>query len=61
MGEKSNTVRHRNRRTTAEKRLTERSLRSPKQQLAVLDERLGKDIGAKRERERLLALLNKSR
>jgi hypothetical protein len=61
MGEKYNTVRHRNRRTTAEKRLTERSLRSPKQQLAVLDERLGKDIGAKRERERLLALLNKSR
>ncbi len=32
-----------------------RATRSPQEQLALLDERLGTGVGAKRERERLLA------
>lgn len=33
----------------------ERSLRSPQQQLAVLDQHLGAGLGAKKERARLMA------
>lgn len=40
-------------REEAEERKAERNKRSAKQQLAVLDERLGKGVGAKKEREKL--------
>ena len=35
----------------------ERNQRSPRQQLAVLDRRLGADLGAKKERARLQAMI----
>lgn len=43
----------------AEERAKERSKRSHKDQLAVLDSRLGKGIGASKERTRLAALIEK--
>lgn len=39
-------------------RKSERAQRSPQDQLALLDKRLGKDTGAQRERARLQALLD---
>lgn len=42
------------RREDAKKRKEERDRRSPQQQLDLLDQRLGRGIGAKKERERLL-------
>lgn len=47
------TERQENKREIRESNLAERAKRSPKQQLAVLDRRLGKGIGAKRERAKL--------
>lgn len=41
------------RRSAATERAEVRASRSPAQQLAELDRRLGKGVGAKRERERL--------
>lgn len=43
----------------AGERAEARAKRSPKDQLAELDRRLGKDIGAKNERARLSALVTK--
>lgn len=40
-------------------RLTARASRTPEQQLAELDRRLGNGIGAKKERARLSALVTK--
>ena len=37
-------------------RIEERAQRSPTQQLAVLDQKLGKGVGAKKERKRLKGL-----
>lgn len=46
------------RREQAAKRQAERAKRSPAEQLALLDARLGKGQGAKKERARLEKLLN---
>lgn len=43
---------------TIEQNKKERAKRSPQQQLALLDERLGKGMGAKKERKRLKAQMN---
>ena len=40
-------------------RQEERKKRSHKDQLAFLDSKFGKDVGAKKEREKLFALINK--
>lgn len=44
------------RKQTADKRLVLRNGRTPEQQLAELDKRLGKGVGAKKERKRLTKL-----
>ena len=44
-------------RERAEKNAEERTKRTPQQQLDLLDERLGKDAGAMRERKHLQKLL----
>lgn len=49
------------RRKTAVERDEARRDRSPQQQLAMLDERLGKGVGAKRERARLKRLIDVSK
>jgi hypothetical protein len=46
------------RRERAAWRTFERSLRSPQQQLAILDQRLGVGQGAKKERARLNAMIS---
>lgn len=45
----------------AKKNLEIRNKRTPVQQLAVLNSRLGKEQGAKKERERLLKLIEESK
>jgi cell shape-determining protein MreC len=49
------------RRKMATEREVEREKRSPREQLHLLDQRLGKGLGAKKERERLTALLSKEK
>lgn len=49
--------RHRERSENAKKLAEERAKRSPKEQLALLDQKLGKGEGAKKERARLQALM----
>lgn len=46
-------VRRTERRKEAEALAAERAKRSPKEQLALLDKKLGKGVGAKKERDRL--------
>jgi len=46
------------RRAAADALAEERSKRSVKEQLAILDQRLGEGAGAKRERERLLGRID---
>ena len=45
----------------AQERTERRAQRSPRQQLKLLDARLGKDEGASRERSRLLAVIANER
>ena len=42
-------------RSIIEENKKQRELRTPQQQLSLLDERLGTEIGAKREREKLIS------
>lgn len=46
-------IRKQLRKTSADERAQERSKRSPQEQLAKLDQQLGKDVGAIKERRRL--------
>ncbi len=46
------------RRAAADALAEERAKRSGKEQLAILDQRLGEGAGAKRERERLLGRID---
>lgn len=46
------------RRREAAERQFDRDTRSPKQQIKLLDKRLGKGVGAKKERKRLNAQIN---
>ncbi|MCI0563318.1 MAG: hypothetical protein MN733_32990 [Nitrososphaera sp.] len=48
-------------RETAQKRDEERSQRTPQQQLALLDHRLGTGVGAQRERVRLMKLIEQQK
>lgn len=45
----------------AQERQKDRDKRSNKDQLAVLDKRLGEGLGAKKERERLIAIKTKTK
>ncbi len=53
MGKNNGKTRREKRRQAAEERKAERDKLSPKEQLKLLDERLGKGQGAKKERKRL--------
>lgn len=46
-------------RQEAEERQQKRSKRGPQDQIASLDAKFGKNVGAKKEREKLLAIINK--
>ncbi len=50
-----NAARRQQKREEAEERFSARSARSPKEQLAKLDCQLGKGVGAKKERAKLIA------
>ena len=55
MDHQSWTERQNEKAETMERNLGSRFKRSPEDQIAILDERLGKNIGARKERARLLA------
>lgn len=49
------------RQNQAAERQNQRAKRSPQQQLIVLDNRLGKNIGAQKERQKLQDLINNAK
>ena len=53
------TIRHTLRSEEAEVRREERAKRTPQQQIAVLDKKLGVGVGAKKERARLKKQIQK--
>ena len=55
------TIRHDARSDEAEVRQEARNKRTSQQQLKVLDDKLGKGVGAKKERTRLLKLIEKGK
>ena len=56
-----NRIRRKERQSSAKERKQRREKRSPQEQLALLDRRLGKGVGARKERARLKKLIKEKK